>query len=207
MKVILKDRMVILIPETPTERGDVSLWKELHVGHVLAVAGDPGEGLALGDLGLRDDACREPINIASNAPHPAAKLVSNFGDAPFVLDGQDYASVESFWQSLKFEKNSDRRRIAALPGAHARNEGEDRGYGATVRYGETDIPVGTYEHWQLMRLACEAKFDQHFEAREALLSTGDRPLTHVVRRDSRTIPGVLMAEIWMRIRKKLREGE
>ena len=36
--------------------------------------------------------------------------------------------------------------------------------------------------------ACRAKFAQNREATDALLSTGDRPLTHVVRRDSRTIP-------------------
>jgi hypothetical protein len=45
------------------------------------------------------------------------------------------------------------------------------------------------------------------EAREALLSTGDRPLTHRVRRDSTTIPGAIMAEFWMRIRRSLRKAE
>ena len=43
------------------------------------------------------------------------------------------------------------------------------------------------------------------EAREALLSTKNRPLVHRMRRDSKTIPGVIMADIWMRIRADLRE--
>ncbi|HEV8714964.1 MAG TPA: hypothetical protein VGX03_19310 [Candidatus Binatia bacterium] len=67
--------------------------------------------------------------------------------------------------------------------------------------------VGTYEHWALMREACWAKFTQHEEAQRALLSTGTRPLTHRTRRDSRTIPGVIMTDIWMRIRARLTEGE
>ena len=37
-------------------------------------------------------------------------------------------------------------------------------------------------------------------AREALLSTGKRPLVHKVLPDSKTIPGAIMAEIWMEIR-------
>ncbi len=57
----------------------------------------------------------------------------------------------------------------------------------------------------LMRRACAAKFSQNESAREALLSTGDRPLTHKIKRDSQTIPGVIMADIWMRIRTRLRE--
>jgi hypothetical protein len=49
-----------------------------------------------------------------------------------------------------------------------------------------------------------SQFDQSAEGRAALLATGGRPLMHVVRRDSKTIPGVIMAQIWMRIRKRLR---
>ena len=55
-----------------------------------------------------------------------------------------------------------------------------------------------------MERACRAKFEQNAEARAALLATGERPLTHIVRRDSKSIPGVVMADIWMRIREGLR---
>ena len=54
-----------------------------------------------------------------------------------------------------------------------------------------------------MRRACEAKFAQHAGARTALLDTGERWLTHKVRKDSRTIPGAIMADIWMQIRERL----
>ena len=37
----------------------------------------------------------------------------------------------------------------------------------------------------------------------ALLGTGERPLVHVTRRDSRTIPGIVMADIWMKVRRGL----
>jgi predicted NAD-dependent protein-ADP-ribosyltransferase YbiA (DUF1768 family) len=55
-----------------------------------------------------------------------------------------------------------------------------------------------------MRRACLAKFTQNADAATALRATGERPLIHVVRRDSRTIPGVVMAAIWMDLRGGLR---
>jgi predicted NAD-dependent protein-ADP-ribosyltransferase YbiA (DUF1768 family) len=133
-------------------------------------------------------------------------MISNFATAPFELDGRQYQSVESFWQGLKFSKDSERRRLAQLEGPRARVEGDKQGYGQTVAYGGQEIPVGTWAHWQLMERACRAKFAQNPDVAAALLATGNRPLTHVVRRDSRTIPGVIMAAIWMRIRKDLRLG-
>jgi predicted NAD-dependent protein-ADP-ribosyltransferase YbiA (DUF1768 family) len=57
-----------------------------------------------------------------------------------------------------------------------------------------------------MYLACSAKFSQHEHARAALVGTGDRPLIHKTRRDSRTIPSVVMADIWMCIRRTLAKG-
>ena len=54
-----------------------------------------------------------------------------------------------------------------------------------------------------MKQACTAKFTQNPDAAAALLSTGNRRLEHRTRRDSRTIPGIIMAAIWMQIRAKL----
>ncbi len=206
MKVLLKASRLVLVPEGATETAELAAWKAEQTGHVLAVQNTAGEGVALFDLGVRADACNEPYQVASFVGDPAAKLISNFAPTPFTLDGREYASVESFWQGLKFPTPAERRRVAALPGPQARREGETQGYGETVEYEGERIPVGAWPHWQLMHRACLAKFTQNAEARLALLSTGDRPLVHRVRRDSRTIPGAIMAEIWMKVRRKLREG-
>jgi hypothetical protein len=56
-----------------------------------------------------------------------------------------------------------------------------------------------------MAAACRAKFEQNEAARRALLATGTRPLEHRVKPDSRTIPGAIMAQIWMRIRDDLQQ--
>jgi predicted NAD-dependent protein-ADP-ribosyltransferase YbiA (DUF1768 family) len=206
MKAVLKDDLLILVPDDPEEELALALWKEERAGHVFLIAENRGEGLTLRDLGPKEIACNEPINVTSRHPDDAIKLLSNFAATPFDLDGHRYASVESFWQSLKFENPKERRQIAGLGAPAARDFGDAKGYGTTITYENQVVNVGTRDHWELMRRAAEAKFDQNFDARAALLATGNRPLTHVVRRDSRAIPGVIMASIWMKIRQNLAQG-
>ncbi len=205
VKVILKDDIVVMLPDTVDEAAELKAWKDAHEEHVLALRGQPGNAttLELKPLGPRLEACREPINVVSYSPNEGARLISNFAQTPFHLDGRDYTSVESFWQGLKLPNEEDRRRFAAYDGARAKRKGSKRSNPVTLVYEGVEVRVGTYDHWQLMERACRAKFEQNFAAREALLSTGTRPLIHVVRRDSKTIPGVIMADIWMRIRADL----
>ena len=203
MRVVFKAGLLILVPETDVERDGLATWKAAHSGHVLHAANNPGSGLSLSDLGPRPQACREPINVVSSSQHPAARLISNFAATPFRLDGRSYACIEAFWQSLKFEEGPERECVASLDGLAARGARPKCSEGNTIAYGGHEVTVGTWEHWQLMERACWAKFTQNEDARQALLSTAGRPLTHRTRRDSRSIPGVIMAEIWMRIRDRL----
>jgi predicted NAD-dependent protein-ADP-ribosyltransferase YbiA (DUF1768 family) len=204
MRAILKRQMIVLVPETDEEARELAQWKREHAGHVLHADGTDAPPLELRDLGERSEVCREPINVVGSSPDPIARMIGNFATAPFVLDGQRYLSVESFWQGLKFDDEGERRRLAEVEAPRARDEGHRKGYGATVSYDGREVAVGTWAHWQLMEQACRAKFEQNAQARGALLSTGNRPLTHVLRSDSRSIPGVVMADIWMRIRDDLR---
>lgn len=204
MRVLLKEGVIVLVPESEVETAALAQWTASHADHVLGLDAVPNaSGLALHDLGRRADACREPINIVSTSPDPVARTISNLGAAPFDLDGRRYQTIESFWQGLKFETQDERDRLAALDGHAAWEAGTAKGYGATVIYDGQTIPVGTWAHWQLMERACRAKFTGNAEARAALLSTGSRPLAHIVRHDSKAIPGVIMAAIWMRVRGEM----
>jgi predicted NAD-dependent protein-ADP-ribosyltransferase YbiA (DUF1768 family) len=204
VKVILKDNLLILAPQTAEEAAELAAWKEGKTDHVFSVA-LRGAGLALHDLGPKEHACNEPLNVSHKAPDEAAQLISNFAATPFELDGRSSASVESFWQGLKFD-GAERRDVAELAGPTARRRGQEREYGATVRYEGRDVPVGTWQHWALMERACQAKFEQNEAARLALLSTGRRTLTHRLRHDSKAIPGAVMADIWMKVRRRLQHA-
>jgi predicted NAD-dependent protein-ADP-ribosyltransferase YbiA (DUF1768 family) len=181
-------------------------WLGAHAGQVFRVKEIHGGSALFQSLGAEETACRVPINIGSRAPAPL-DLISNFAATPLHLDGMNYGSVEGFWQSLKFPEEKDRRRIAALHGGEAKRAGDAAPASPTLVYQGEEIAVGTFSHWRLMERACRAKFNQNAAAREALLSTGERPLEHRLRRDSRNIPGVIMARIWMQIREDLRREE
>lgn len=202
MKVVTKPELLVLVPESADETAALGEWKAGRDGYVLGLLQNAGAGATLRFLGPRPEVCREPINVTSRNPDPQIRLIGNLAATPFELDGQRYASVEGFWQSLKFDADADRRRVAALSGSEAKRAGSEVEYGATVTHQGEAVPVGTWAHWQLMRKACAAKFEQDFEARSALIGTGERPLIHKVRHDSKTIPGAVMADIWMRIRAR-----
>jgi predicted NAD-dependent protein-ADP-ribosyltransferase YbiA (DUF1768 family) len=205
MKAILKGKLLVLAPENELERTDLAGWKADRAGHVLLVGANAGVGLSLVDLGPQARACNEPLNVVSTSADPAARWISNFAPTPFFLEGQTFACVEAFWQGLKFEDEAERARVALLEGRAALRAGRERPYGPTVTYQGREVRVGTAEHWQLMERACRAKFAQNLGAREALLSTGDRPLVHRTRKDSRTIPGAILCDIWMRVRRRLQK--
>jgi predicted NAD-dependent protein-ADP-ribosyltransferase YbiA (DUF1768 family) len=183
-------------------RSSLENWRASHEDFVFRVNAAPSKGVALIALGSRAEACREPINVTSMSP-PPIRSIANFAPTPFELDGVRYTCVEAFWQSLRFPIEA-RARIAAMDGAAAKRASAEQPYGSHVIYAGQDVPVGTWDHWQLMRRACGAKFEQNEDARLALLATGQRPLK--LRRDSRTIPGVIMAEIWMALRESLQRS-
>ena len=204
MRVTLKPGLIALSAETDEERDALAQFAALNGDHVFHLPASNGKGLALHDLGLRADACAEPINITSEMREVTWRAIGNLAHTPFVLRGETCASVEGFWQSLKFEDARDRERVRGLSGKAAKVAGYDPPKTDGFIYDNQRILTGSPAHRALMLEACRAKFAQNVEARDALLSTGDRPLAHRVRRDSVTIPGVVMADYWMRIRKSLR---
>lgn len=201
MSIQLRKQLAVVPAQDLPQLAD---WLERHDGDVFRLKAIRGDAYFQA-LGPEMEACRVPINISSRAPG-TLRLISNFAHTPFVLDGLDYGSIEAFWQGLKFPEEARRREIAPLCGAKAKDAGFYAPKSDAIVYAGMIVRVGTWDHWQLMERATLAKFDQHAEAREALLATGNRPLSHQMKLDSRTIPGVILADIWMRTRATLRRS-
>ncbi len=202
MRLIAKPGILILAPDDAAEADTLGALGQAQAGRAYLLS-HSGSGIQLIDLGPEDEARARPINITADAP-PPFDLISNFAHTPFELDGARFASVEGFWQSLRVDDPAERTRIAALHGTDAKRATGTAARRETFVHGGRTIHAGTYAHWRLMRRAVIAKFAQNAEARAALLATGTRPLTHKVRSDSRTIPGVIMADIWMAVRRRIR---
>jgi len=203
VRINTQENLLILTSESLAEQRQVCTWGAVMDGHAFKFLQQDARTLKLTDLGIEPEACRLPINITSQSIVPDIQLISNLAETPFELDGRRYASVEAFWQGLKLPDESARAEIAKLSGQLARQAGFETTEADSFVYDDHTFRTGTYDHWQLMKRACYSKFTQHDPAKQALLRTGQRPLTHRMRKDSRTIPGVIMADIWMQVRKKL----
>jgi predicted NAD-dependent protein-ADP-ribosyltransferase YbiA (DUF1768 family) len=203
MKLSFRNNVIGLSAETPEEQEICALLSATD-GHIFQLHAATDRGMAFSEIGPEEEARRAPLNIVRTI-EPRFAPISNLAHTPFVLDDLPYASIEGFWQGLKTAEPQQRQKFAKLSGAEAKAKGSEISQPPAVLYGGTTIHAGSPEHWVLMRKACEAKFTQNRAAREALLATGDRWLTHKVRRDSRTIPGAIMADIWMGLRAKLQD--
>src|SRR5438105_3395427 len=74
---------------------------------------------------------------------------------------------------------------------------------ATILIPDSEDERATLEDWRASHDDFVFRVNAAGGKGVALLAPGPRPLVHKVRRDSRTIPGVIMAEIWMALRDSL----
>jgi predicted NAD-dependent protein-ADP-ribosyltransferase YbiA (DUF1768 family) len=123
-------------------------------------------------------------------------LLSNFAATPFEFHGKRYASVEGFWQMMKFPEGRDdpRATFAGLEWRHTREQvgqmvsfeakrAGDEGSANMKKMGIDWVtfegrrmayrPKEAGEHYRLIVEATWAKVRQNEEVRRVLLSTGD----------------------------------
>ena len=155
-------------------------------------------------------------------------LLSNFAPTPFTFKGKRYASLEGFWQMMKYPEGPNdprakvrllkwkytRDQVSQLTGFEAKNAGtlaeenmKQMGIswvtfaGKRIEY----RPAKPGEHYRLIVAATRAKVEQNPEVRKVLLATGDL----VLKPDHRQGPNPLAAwryyEILTLIRSELQE--
>lgn len=123
-------------------------------------------------------------------------LLSNFAATPFIFHGQRYASLEGFWQMMKYPEAPDDPR-ATFPGAHwaftrqqvAQMTGFEAKKAGTLAEQNMKAmgidwvtfegkrfqyrPAVPGEHYRLIVEATREKVRQNPEVRKVLLSTGN----------------------------------
>lgn len=154
-------------------------------------------------------------------------ILSNFAPTPFEMRGRRYASLEGFWQSLKFPENANDPRAASTAWPYQRSEVEqltafaaktagkaadeiNRSLGINwiSLAGERIFPKGQDQdrHYAWIVEATRAKLAQNPEVKRILLSTGDLKL----RPDHHTEPTATKAyryfDIYMELRRELQAG-
>lgn len=131
---------------------------------------------------------------------------SNFASFPFTLDGERWPTSEHYFQAQKFADAAYRQKIRkAHSPMQAAKLGRDRKQ--KLRRDWESVKVG------IMRAAVLAKFTQHDELRELLLSTGDAKLVEHTENDDYWGDGGdgsgknMLGRILMQVRDSLRESQ
>lgn len=143
------------------------------------------------------------------------KMLSNMCPSPFVLDWVTYASVESFWMSIKYPQSDEKHFIARdLVGKEAKKAWDAAKYYKSIQYNGHIILMWSPEHHALMKRAIRAKLEQNHEIAKALKESWDRPIIHIlfdkdmqwVHADSKTIPWEVFAKIVTDLRTELQQA-
>jgi hypothetical protein len=155
------------------------------------------------------------LNIASYSDDERARLLSTFANTPFELRcGSTVvrcASVEGFWQGLKFpEGSAERARVFGMSGTAAKLAGANSPSSDAIDFCGRTIRRGSADHHALGELAMRAKLEQNPSVRSALLATDGLRLTHELVDDqgarvpdSLTLPAAVFCAIWTRLRDEL----
>ena len=121
------------------------------------------------------------INMFRDSPWPG-KVLSNFAETPFELDGVKCKCSESFIQSLKVKNRNDQKAFCLLSGLEAWEKGSEltKSIFITGKIWWCGIPyiLHSPEHFELVRRGLLAKFLQSPEAKDALLATENAKLVH-----------------------------
>lgn len=151
------------------------------------------------------------INITSWSNDPLAHMLSNLSPSPFVFEGQQFASVEWFWMSLKFPPNDPRKEEAKhlswLSAKKFWNPVKDT---PVVYWWDRIIASWSPEHHQLLEDAIWAKLQYNPEIYLLLYKSWNKPIVHLplhgenlLYPDSTTIPAKKFAQILTDLRKKV----
>ncbi|MBA4027306.1 MAG: hypothetical protein C0473_03595 [Cyanobacteria bacterium DS3.002] len=118
-----------------------------------------------------------PLNVSSKSSDDIGRLMSNFAETPFTLKGQRFASVEGFYQSLKFTDAEMRSRVANMSGPIAKSFGR-KGTAEAATFEGNTFPFGSAQHHDLIKDALRAKLEQHPQIAAEFISTHPRPIVH-----------------------------
>ncbi len=153
-------------------------------------------------------------------------LLSNFAATPFTFHGQRYASLEGFWQMMKYPEDSadpratfpgvtwafSRWQVSQMSGFEAKHAGDlaDKNM-KTININWVSFegkrfdykPAAPGEHYRLIVEATREKVRQNSEVKQVLLATGDLVLKPDHHQESNAPAAWHYYEILMQIRTEL----
>ena len=165
---------------------------------------DVGESRELSALGVLAWAGREGRPSGPRYEWVGFNLLCNAAPAPFVLNGENFYSIDSFHEALKIPEGTPERATCAMSPVHEAQRTARRYHSAEFSYRGERVAVRSAEHEALLAAAISAKVDKQPEVQIALRETGSTrlvfPLTFSKEPGAlaRVTPLALMIERWKR---------
>ena len=156
--------------------------------------------------------------------------MSNFAATPFTLKNKQYASIEGFWQSLKYpESEQDERHkitnkwpfkrtdveqmtaFEAMKAGKKANELMIKYHITWVSFAGEKIefktsPKDIEKHYHIIEMATRAKIDQNPEVKKVLLQTENLTLRPDHHEDKDGTKAWRYYEIYMKLREELKKN-
>jgi predicted NAD-dependent protein-ADP-ribosyltransferase YbiA (DUF1768 family) len=151
---------------------------------------------------------RKSLNVASCVSEGIGKKLSNFAERPFTFHGKAYASVEAWYQGLKWPEESKRAEVAGLSGVDAKRAGRGAPKSDTFNYEGKEVKFGSPEHHALVKEAIKASLEQNPTVKTAFVETHPRPILHQTGRPENpttALPGSKFVKILEEIRQEFVE--
>ncbi len=169
-----------------------------------------------------------PGEVILSKRQPDLGLLSNFAATPFEFHGKKYASLEGFWQMMKFPEGPDdpraqfaglnwpftREQVANMTSFDAKHAG-DIGSESMKKMGIDWVtfegwqikyrPAEPGEHYHLIVAATRAKVKQNPDVKAALLATGDLVLKPDHHQEANSPAAWRYYDILMDIRRQLQK--
>ena len=163
---------------------------------------NPEDTLELSALAVIAWEAREDKSSGGRYAWGGFYLLCNAAPTPFLLGGERFNSIDSFYEALKLpEGTSERAACAIAPMIDAKRLAR-RVVAAEFMYRGKATTVGSPEHAGLLAAAICAKIEQNRAVQIALLETGNARLTFPLTFSSqpgllaRVTPLTLMIERW-----------
>ena len=121
---------------------------------------------------------QRPLNVGAAGAELIAIEMSNFENAPFVLDGRRFESVEGFYVWLKWSGHPEKQALAQKLSSYEAKAFGKPSKNTTAEYDGAVIALGSPEHHALIKRAIRAKLAQHPGIARRFLETYPRPITH-----------------------------
>jgi predicted NAD-dependent protein-ADP-ribosyltransferase YbiA (DUF1768 family) len=142
-----------------------------------------------------------PLNIWSGSDEDIGRKMSHFHEAPFYLDGLEFASVEAVYSWLLVAEHK-RDAVRMLSGTAAKKAAPRNQTPTTFDYHGRTVRFGSDEHSEIIYRANVAKLEAHPELAREFVATRPRKIQHVLPHHANPTDNPVFVRLMERLREE-----